>query len=317
MTDEQPPQPPADDRRERQRQNGRDAEEPHAVRIPRRAQPAEPEQSEMVRGAKPGSRYARLIRAGERRFQPVGETGTIRATERATAPRPRAERCWRNVRRVAIGSPISSEEQESQRLPKLMALAVFSSDALSSSAYATDEILLVLVAAGTGALSASIPIALAIGALLGIVAFSYRQTIRAYPNGGGSYIVARENLGDVAGLSAAAALSVDYILTVSVSVAAGVFAITSAAPGLTQISVELSVAFVAIITLLNLRGLRESGTIFAIPTYGFIVEFSVLLVAGFIRLAFDPGLEAKEPEAGWAVAGSAARRPSGRASTSG
>ena len=214
MTDEQRPQPPADDRRERRQDNGQ-AEEPHAVRVPRRSQPAEPEQSEMVRGAKPGSRYARLIRAGERRFQPADQTGTIRATERATAPRTRAERFWRNVRRVAIGSPISSEEQEEQRLPKLKALAVFSSDALSSSAYATDEILLVLVAAGTGALSASIPIALAIGALLGIVAFSYRQTIRAYPNGGGSYIVARENLGDVAGLSAAAALSAAPLTHVS------------------------------------------------------------------------------------------------------
>ncbi|HEX5478606.1 MAG TPA: APC family permease [Dehalococcoidia bacterium] len=305
MTDEQRPQPPADDRSERRQQNGRDIEEPRAVRVPRRAQPAEPEQSEMVRGAKPGSRYARLIRAGERRFQPADATGTIRVTERATAPRTRAERFWRNVRRVAIGSPISSEEQESQRLPKLKALAVFSSDALSSSAYATDEILLVLVAAGTGALSASIPIALAIGALLGIVAFSYRQTIRAYPNGGGSYIVARENLGDVAGLSAAAALSVDYILTVSVSVAAGVFAITSAAPGLNEISVELSVAFVAIITLLNLRGLRESGTIFAIPTYAFIIGFVVLLVGGFVRMGFDPGLRAHEPASGWHAAGAA------------
>ncbi len=166
---------------------------------------------------------------------------------------------------------------------------MLSSDALSSSAYATDAILLVLITAGTGALTKSIPIAGAIGLLLLIVGFSYRQTIKAYPSGGGSYIVARENLGDIPGLSAAAALSVDYILTVSVSIAAGVFAITSAAPSLHPIAIEMSVAFVAIITLLNLRGIRESGTIFAIPTYAFIVGFAILLIGGFIKLAVAPG----------------------------
>ena len=153
-----------------------------------------------------------------------------------------------------------------------------------------------LVAAGTGALTHSIEIALAIGLLLAIVTFSYRQTIKAYPSGGGAYIVARENLGDVAGLTAAAALSVDYILTVSVSIAAGVFAITSAFPGLHSANVEIAVGMVAAITLLNLRGLRESGTIFAIPTYMFIVAFAALLIAGFARLAIDPGLAASIPE---------------------
>ena len=273
------------------------AGEQRAYRVPRRTDAPGVEQTEIVRGAKPGSRFARRVREGDRRFQPGEEEGTFRATARATAPRTGAQRIWRSVRQIFVGSPISSEESEEQRLSKVKALAVFSSDALSSSAYATDEILLVLVAAGTGAITHSIEIAVAIGVLLAIVTFSYRQTIKAYPSGGGAYIVARENLGDVAGLTAAAALSVDYILTVSVSIAAGVFAITSAIPEVRHLGVEIAVIMVALITLLNLRGIRESGTIFAIPTYMFIFAFGVLLIAGFTRLAIDPGLTAAEPEA--------------------
>lgn len=275
----------------------RQEDEHGSYRVPRKSVGPEVEQTEIVRGAKPGSRYARRVRAGERRFTPGEDEGTFRATDRATAPRTGAERTWRSIRRVFVGSPISSEEAEDQRLSKVKALAVFSSDALSSSAYATDEILLVLVAAGTGALTHSIEIAAAIGVLLAIVTFSYRQTIKAYPSGGGAYIVARENLGDTAGLTAAAALSVDYILTVSVSIAAGVFAITSAIPEVRHLGVEMSVAMVAIITLLNLRGIRESGTIFAIPTYLFIFAFALLLIVGFTRLALDPNLKASPPEA--------------------
>jgi amino acid transporter len=266
------------------------------VRVPRQGALPDVEAAEIVRGQKPGTRFARRVRESERRFSRGEDEGTFRATQRATAPRTAAQRFWTQVRKVAVGSPISSEDAEEQRLPKTKALAVFSSDALSSSAYATDEILLVLVAAGTGALTHSIAIALAIGALLAIVTFSYRQTIKAYPSGGGAYIVARENLGDVAGLTAAAALSVDYILTVSVSIAAGVFAITSAVPSLHPASVEISVGMVAAITLLNLRGLKESGTIFAVPTYMFIVAFAVLLIGGFLRLAIDPGLTAPIPD---------------------
>jgi amino acid transporter len=272
------------------------------IRIPRSNVPSV-EGTEILRGAKPGQRRARLIRPGQRRFERGEEEGTIRATDRATAPRTGAERLWRRVRRTVIGSPISSEHLEEQRLPKWKALAVFSSDALSSSAYATDEILLVLVGAGVGALTHSIEIALAIVALLAVVTFSYRQTIRAYPSGGGAYIVARDNLGDVAGLTAAAGLSVGYILTVAVSIAAGVFAVVSAFPELHDWSVPIAVIAVAVITVLNLRGIRESGTIFAIPTYGFIAAFGVLLVAGFIRLLVDPGLQAEEPSAGWEEAG--------------
>ena len=264
-------------------------------RIPRTRQPADLEQTEILKGAKPGTRYARRIRAGERRFE-AGDEGTIRATARATRPTTAGGRLWQGVRRVFVGSPISSEELEEQRLSKTKALAVFSSDALSSSAYATDEILLVLIAAGTTALVWSVPIAIAIVTLLAIVTFSYRQTIRAYPSGGCAYIVARDNMGDLAGLTAAAGLSVGYIMTVAVSIAAGVFAVVSAFPELNDYRVPIAVSAVAIITLLNLRGIRESGTIFAIPTYGFIVAFSVLLVWGFIRLMLDPDLTAEVPE---------------------
>ena len=275
-----------------------DADDEHqAYRVPRRSSGPEVEQTEIFRGAKPGSRYARRVRESERHFAPGEDEGTFRATDRATAPRSGAGRAWRSVRKVFVGAPISSEEADEQRLSKVKALAVFSSDALSSSAYATDEILLVLIAAGTGAITHSIEIALAIGVLLAIVTFSYRQTIKAYPSGGGAYIVARENLGDTAGLTAAAALSVDYILTVSVSIAAGVFAITSAVPEVRHLGVEIAVVMVAIITLLNLRGIRESGTVFAVPTYMFIAAFAVLLIGGFARWAIDPSLRASTPDA--------------------
>lgn len=274
------------------------------VRLPRRAAVPDVEGTEILRGAKPGSRYARRVRAGERRFERSEDDGTFTATQRATAPRTRGQMVWQRIKRVAIGTPISSEHQEEERLPKSKALAVFSSDALSSSAYATDEILLVLIAAGTGALVWSIPIACAIIALLAVVTFSYRQTIREYPSGGGAYIVARDNFGDAAGVTAAAGLSVGYIMTVAVSIAAGVFAVVSAAPELRDFSVAIAVAAVAIITLLNLRGLRESGTIFAIPTYGFIFAFTLLIVAGFIRLIINPDLQA-EVEPSWHEAGGA------------
>jgi amino acid transporter len=286
---------PAASGREAPREPSNEDERGERVRIPRRAA-TDVEQTEILRGAKAGSRYARRVRARDRRFERGDIEGTIRATDIATAPRTGLQSFWRRVRRVAVGSPISSEHLEEQRLPKSKALAVFSSDALSSSAYATDEILLVLIGAGTAALVWSIPIGIAIAVLLAVVTFSYRQTIRAYPSGGGAYIVARDNLGDVAGLTAAAGLSVGYILTVSVSISAGVFAVVSAAPEVDEFRVPMALGAVALITLLNLRGLRESGTIFAIPTYGFIIAFGVLIVGGFVRLILDPGLTADIPE---------------------
>jgi amino acid transporter len=275
------------------------------VRVPRPSTMPEVEGTEIVHGRKAGTVYARRVRESERRFQRGEAEGTFRATERATAPRTTPERIWQAIRRVVVGSPIATEHAEEQKLPKWKALAVFSSDALSSSAYATDEILLVLVGAGVGALTRSIPIALAICALLAIVTFSYRQTIRAYPGGGGAYIVARDNLGDVAGLTAAAGLSVGYILTVAVSIAAGVFAVVSAFPELNDYKVPIAAIAVAVITTLNLRGIRESGTIFAIPTYGFIIAFGVMIVAGFVRLSLDSDLKA-EPLESWEHAGTSA-----------
>lgn len=189
-----------------------------------------------------------------------------------------------NIRRTLIGEPLATHEASHQRLSKLKALAVFSSDALSSSSYATEAILLVLVAAGTGALAVSWPIALAITTLLLIVSFSYYQTIHAYPNGGGAYIVSKENLGTSPGLVAAAALLIDYILTVAVSVSAGVAALTSAFPTLVDYRVPLALAIVAFITLVNLRGVKESGTFFSIPTYAFIVGIMAMIIWGIVRI---------------------------------
>jgi amino acid transporter len=188
------------------------------------------------------------------------------------------------LKRVLVGPPMPLAQARHERLGKSTALAVFSSDALSSVAYATEEILLILVLAGAAAAHLANPIAVSIAGLLIIVAISYQQTIHAYPNGGGSYIVAHDNLGTVPGLVAAAALLVDYVLTVAVSVAAGVAAITSALPSLQGHKVVLGVVFVAGIALTNIRGVRESGRIFAVPTYFFIVSFGVLLVGGFYRL---------------------------------
>src|SRR5688572_14607078 len=148
------------------------------------------------------------------------------------------------LKRVLLGRALATEKLEHQLLPKFLALPVFSSDPLSSNAYATEEMMLVLVTAGAGALVYRIPLAMIIVAVLAIVIVSYRQTVRAYPSGGGSYIVARENLGTLPGLVAAAALLTDYVLTVAVSVVAGVLAITSAAPALADHKVALSIGFV-------------------------------------------------------------------------
>lgn len=188
------------------------------------------------------------------------------------------------LKRLLVGPPMPLAQARHERLSKRIALAVFSSDALSSVAYATEEILLILVLAGSGAARLDVPIALAITALLVIVTISYQQTIYTYPSGGGSYIVARANLGTVPGLVAAAALLVDYVLTVAVSVAAGVAAITSALPELTAHKVALSVVCVVVIAVANIRGVRESGRIFAAPTYFFLVAFGVMLAVGVFRL---------------------------------
>ena len=187
------------------------------------------------------------------------------------------------LKRLIVGAPMSLAQARHERLSKTVALAVFSSDAMSSVAYATEEILLILVLAGTAAAHLTVPIALAITGLLVVVSVSYQQTIHAYPSGGGSYIVARANLGPTAGLVAAGALLIDYVLTVSVSVAAGVAALTSAVPWLLTHRVLLGVAFTAAIAYANLRGVRESGRVFAVPTYLFIVTFGALVATGLFR----------------------------------
>lgn len=189
-----------------------------------------------------------------------------------------------NVRQLVLGKPLATDEAIHQRLSKAKALAVFSSDALSSTAYATEAILLVLLAAGTASLGISMWIALGIAALLLIVAFSYYQTIHAYPNGGGAYIVAKDNLGTLPGLTAAASLLIDYVLTVAVSVSAGVAALTSAFPEMRDWRIFIAIIIVIFIMLMNLRGVKESGTFFAIPTYAFIVAVLLMIGIGVLRV---------------------------------
>jgi amino acid transporter len=191
------------------------------------------------------------------------------------------------LKRWLVGPPMPLAQAKHERLSKPLALAVFASDPLSSIAYATEEILLVLILAGTAALSYSMPIAFGIAALLAIVVTSYRQTVAAYPQGGGAYLVAKDNLGVPPALVAAAALLVDYVLTVSVSVVAGIAALTSAVPALHPYRVVLSVLAVAGIALGNLRGVRESGRMFAAPTYFFVASILSTVGYGLVGAFFD------------------------------
>jgi amino acid transporter len=196
---------------------------------------------------------------------------------------PRTESAGGVLKRLILGRALSSHKAEHQLLPKILALPVFSSDPLSSVAYATEEMMLVLVLAGSTALSYKVPLSFAVAGLLVIVITSYRQTVRAYPRGGGSYIVARENLGTVPGLVAAAAILIDYTLTVAVSVTAGTVAIVSAAPGLDEFRVPIAIALVAFVAFANLRGVREAGILFAVPTYGFVLIVAATVLVGFAR----------------------------------
>ncbi|HHY58500.1 MAG TPA: APC family permease, partial [Chloroflexi bacterium] len=180
-----------------------------------------------------------------------------------------------------FGRRLATTEAPHQTIGKAIGLAVFASDALSSVAYATQEILIILSVAGTAFLGLSIPIALIIVGLLAIVTISYRQTIYAYPGGGGAYIVAHDNLGDAPALTAGAALLTDYILTVAVSISSGVAQIASAFPALFPWRVEIALLLIALITIVNLRGVKESGQAFAIPTYFFVVSILAMLMVGF------------------------------------
>jgi amino acid transporter len=194
-----------------------------------------------------------------------------------------AEGLLAQAKRLIVGEPIPSHLAHHERLSRFTGLAVLSSDPLSSVAYATEEILRVLILVGAGALTLATPIALVIATILAIVVFSYRQTIHAYPSGGGAYIVAKDNLGETPALIAAAALLIDYVLTVAVSIAAGVAAITSAFPEWHVNRVEMTLGFVLVLMLGNLRGIRESGRIFALPTYVFVVSLLALIAVGAWR----------------------------------
>lgn len=204
------------------------------------------------------------------------------------------------LKRILVGRPLRSDRLGEQLLSKRIALPVFASDPLSSVAYATQEILLVLTLGGLAYLYLAPWIGLAVIVLLAVVVLSYRQVVRAYPSGGGSYEVATRNLGASAGLVVAAALLVDYIMTVAVSVAAGVDNIISAFPDLNPWRVPINLGFVALLTAMNLRGVRESGRIFAVPTYMFVVGVLVLIVTGFIRILFGDTPVAES--AAWSVA---------------
>jgi amino acid transporter len=260
------------------------------------------ERREMRRGQQPGTRYVRISRPHAREFRRAPE-GHIVATERVLEPQGGLGRLWMRLKRLLIGAPLSTAMTAHERITKVKALAVFASDALSSSAYATEEILLALVVAGTGVLNQfTLPVTLAIVALFAIVATAYRQTINAYPGGGGAYIVTRDNLGDVPALVAASSLLIGYVLTVAVSISAGVQAITSAVQVLRPYQVELAVFFVVFMTLVNLRGVRESANIFTVPTYVFIGAMFTMFAVGLVKalvLGDVPHAEAVAPaEAG-------------------
>ena len=203
-----------------------------------------------------------------------------------------------NVARAVVGRPLRSDRLDETLLPKKLALPVFCSDPLSSVAYATEQIVLVLGLGGLALLGLTPWLAGAVVLLLVVVIASYRQTCVAYPDGGGAYAVSRANLGEDAALVAASALLIDYVLTVAVSVVAGVAAITSAVPALSDHAVALSLAFVVLLTVVNMRGVKESGRAFAVPTYGFVVAIFVMLAVGFAKVLFGDGIEAESAHYG-------------------
>lgn len=232
-----------------------------------------------------GVRYVRRVVPDEA-ARAADDTVEMSATELA----PERVSALRRMRAVLIGAPIPTERALHERIGRFKALAVLSSDALSSVAYGTEASLAVLVAAGAASLGYNLALGAVVVVLLAVVAFSYRQTIFHYPNGGGSYIVAKDNLNVHFGLVAAAALLIDYVLTVSVSISAGVDALVSAFPALGSSAVALGVGLIALMVVVNLRGVRESGAIFAAPTYLFVGSFMLLLLMGLERALTRGGL---------------------------
>ena len=248
----------------------------------RRDSPVDIELREVRWGATSRGAYLRVV-PSQQRFTRVG-AGHIAATRVGSRPVGRIERMVQVFKGTVLGSPIATAQSINERLTKLKALAILGSDPLSSSAYTTEEALILLVLAGTVGLDYLLPIGIVVAALLVLVTMSYRQTIRAYPEGGGAYAVSHDNLGRYPGLVAAGALMVDYTLLVAVSVSAGVAAITSALPELVDYRVPMAVAFVVFFTLGNLRGIRESGSLFAAPTYFFILAMGATVAVGFVRV---------------------------------
>jgi amino acid transporter len=255
-----------------------------------------------ISGRKPGDKRVRIERHHSPYLRYSGP-GQLTAKAAASAPTTPAGRVGARVKSFFLGRPLANEEEIGERLPKKLALPIFSSDAISSSAYATDEILRVLVLAGASALFISIEVAIGITILLTVVSFSYRQVCRAYPSGGGAYVVARENISQIAGLIAAAALFIDYIMTVAVSTASAVSQAYSVWPALYDIRIEIALASIALITVANLRGLRESGYIFALPTYLFVGMALTMISLGVLRIATgtvptlpDPAYVIKPPD---------------------
>ena len=253
-----------------------------------------------LHGRKPADRRVRVERPHSSFFRYTGP-GQLVAKEAASIPRTPLGRALARARAVLFGRPISNRDELTERLNVATGLPIFASDNISSSAYATEEIMRVLALAGAGALVLTMPITVGIVIVLAIVVTSYRQTIAAYPNGGGSYIVAKANLGTVPGLTAAAALLTDYILTVAVSVAAGVAALTSIFPELFEARVAVGVGIVVAIALINLRGVRESGLVFSLPTYAYLVGVFGLLALGMLRFVTGNMPEYHAPEA-WLTA---------------
>jgi amino acid transporter len=236
-------------------------------------------------GRKPADRRVRVERPHSPYFRYTGP-GQLVAKKAASTPKTPLGRAFARVRAVVFGRPLASEEEIGERLSKVKALAIFSSDAISSSAYATEEILRVLIiAAAAGALTYSIGVSLGIALLLTVVSLSYRQVCRAYPQGGGAYAVARENLAPLFGLIAAAALLIDYVMTVAVSTASAIQQLQSIYAPIYDYRIEIAFVSIGLITIGNLRGLRESGNIFAIPTYVFAALALGIVAIGFSRIA--------------------------------
>src|SRR2546422_6470763 len=247
-----------------------------------------------LKGRKLADRRVRVERPHAAYFRWSGP-GQLTAKEAASRPTTPLGRVWARAKGFVIGRPLASEAEIGERLSKKKALAIFSSDAISSSAYATEEILRVLILGGAAALALGLQISIAIAVLLIAVAISYRQVCLAYPTGGGSYSVSKRNFGRGASLVAASALLIDYVMTVAVSTSSAVEQITSAVPALIDERVLIGVAAIALITIGNLRGIREAGNIFAVPTYLFLGSALLMIGIGVYRIvilgehgAYDP-----------------------------